>query len=124
MKSDFTLAFNEIVEERALPKEKVLEALSQALVSAYKRDAKVIDSQRVEADIDISGKPRLLVEKEVVKGDVFNAQTEVELEEAREIDPSAKEGDLIMVPVTTVSKSFGRIAAQTAKQVILQHIRE
>jgi len=123
MKSDFTLAFNEIVEARALPKEKVLEALSQALVSAYRRDANVIDSQNVEADIDATGKPRLLVEKEVVP-DVINEQTEVAIEEARKIDPHVNEGDMLMVPVTNLSKSFGRIAAQTAKQVILQHIRE
>ncbi|NJL95016.1 MAG: transcription termination factor NusA [Anaerolineae bacterium] len=122
-KSDFTLAFNEIIETRALPKEKVLEALSQALVSAYRRDARVIEAQRVEADIDITGKPRLLVEKEVVL-DVVNAQTEIALQDAREIDPSVQEGDMVMAPVTSLSQSFGRIAAQTAKQVILQHIRE
>lgn len=123
MKSDFTLAFNEIVEMRALPKEKVLEALSQALVSAYRRDARVIDAQRVEADIDAAGTPRLLVEKEVVH-EVHSPQTEITITEAHEIDPSVQEGDMIMAPVTTLSKSFGRIAAQTAKQVILQHIRE
>ena len=123
MKSDFTLAFNEIVETRALPREKVLEALKTALVSAYRRDANVIDSQHVEADLDIDGQPRVVVEKEVVD-DVMNPQTEVALDEAREIDPNAQEGDMLMVPVKTLSKTFGRIAAQTAKQVILQHIRE
>ncbi len=125
MKSDFTLAFNEIVESRALPKEKVNEALKQALVSAYRRDAKALESQRVEADIDkITGQPRLLVEKEVVE-DVFSPQTEISLEEARQkVDPNVEEGDMVMAPVETLSDSFGRIAAQTAKQVILQHIRE
>lgn len=122
MKSDFTLAFNEILEARALPKEKVLDALRQALVSAYRRDAHVIESQRIEAEIDIDGQPQLLVEKEVVD-EVYSPQTEVIYSEAQNLDPTCKLGDLIMVPVTT-SKTFGRIAAQTAKQVILQHIRE
>lgn len=122
MKSDFALAFNEIVETRALPREKVLDALKQAIVSAYRRDARVIDSQQIEADIDIDGQPQVLVEKEVVDS-VISEQTEVALTEARQLDPTIQLGDTIMVPVTT-SKTFGRIAAQTAKQVILQHIRE
>lgn len=125
MKSDFTLAFNEIVESRALPKEKVLAALEQALVSAYRRDTRASDAQRIEADIDkATGQPRLLVEKEVVL-DVISPQTEITLEEARQkVDPTIEEGDMVMAPVETLSESFGRIAAQTAKQVILQHIRE
>ncbi len=123
MKSDFALAFNEIVESRALPQDMVLDALRQALVSAYRRDTRVLDAQQVEADIDENGQPLLIVEKEVVD-DVVNAHTEVALEEAREVEPTAQPGDMVMVPVKTLSKSFGRIAAQTAKQVILQHIRE
>jgi N utilization substance protein A len=123
VKSDFTLAFNEIVETRALPREKVLDALTTALESAYRRDAKVIDSQAVKAELDIDGQPRVMVEKEVVE-DVMNPQTEVLVAEAREVEPNAQEGDMVMVPVKTLSKTFGRIAAQTAKQVILQHIRE
>jgi N utilization substance protein A len=123
MKSDFILAFNEIVEARGLPKEKVLEALKQALVSAYRRDARVIESQRIEAEIDEQGHPRLMVEKEVTE-DVVNPQTEVALSEIATLYPDAQLGDMVMVPVTTLSKTFGRIAAQTAKQVILQHIRE
>ncbi len=122
MKSDFTLAFNEIVESRALPREVVLEALSQALVSAYKRDANIGNNQRVEAEIDLTGNSRILLEKEVVDS-VHTDQTEVALEIAREEVPDAQIGDTVMVPVKTGS-NFGRIAAQTAKQVILQRIRE
>lgn len=122
MKNDFTLAFNEIVDERALPREVVLEALSQALVSAYRRDAGVSSNQQVEATIDPTGQMRILLEKEVVES-VESEQTEVSLEEAREHYPEAELGDLVMVPVQTRA-SFGRIAAQTAKQVILQRIRE
>ncbi|HLA45152.1 MAG TPA: NusA N-terminal domain-containing protein, partial [Aggregatilineales bacterium] len=123
MKSDFTLAFNEIVEVRSLPREKVLEALRQALVSAYRRDSNVIDAQQVEAEIDTDGQLQIMVEKEVVE-DIISPETEVLLSEAQETYPDAELGETRLVPVQTLSKTFGRIAAQTAKQVILQHIRE
>jgi N utilization substance protein A len=122
MKSDFTLAFNEIVETRALPREVVLEALSQALVSAFRRDSNISSNQKVDARIDPAGNSQILLEKEVVET-VENEQTEVSLEVARQHDPDVQLGDVIMVPVET-TRNFGRIAAQTAKQVILQRIRE
>ncbi len=122
MKSDFTLAFNEIVETRALPREVVLEALSQALVSAFRRDSNVSSNQRVEANIDPTGHAQILLEKEVTDL-VVNEQTEVLLDVARQYFPDVQLGELVMVPVETTS-NFGRIAAQTAKQVILQRIRE
>ncbi len=124
MKSEFEVAFNEIMESRALPQETVLEALSTALVSAYRRDAGIGSSQRVEANIDpSSGRPRLFVEKEVVE-EVQDGRTEVELEKARYFNPEANYGDMVMVQAEGTTKKFGRIAAQTAKQVILQKIRE
>jgi len=122
MKSDFTLAFNEIVESRALPKEVVLEALSQALVSAYRRDENVSSNQRVEARIDPTGRAEILLEKEVTD-DVVNEQTEVNILVAQERYPDANKADQVMMAVKT-GNNFGRIAAQTAKQVILQRIRE
>lgn len=124
MKSDFVLAFNEILETRALPKEVVIEAIEQALVSAYRRDANISSNQQeVIAEIDETGKPRILVEKEVVTR-LVDDKTEVLLENALQHDPDAKIGETVMVPVDTSSRKFGRIAAQTAKQVILQRIRE
>ncbi|MBN2304176.1 MAG: transcription termination/antitermination protein NusA [Anaerolineae bacterium] len=122
MKSDFNLAFNEIVEMRALSPEIVREALSLALVSAYRRDANIGSNQNVEASIDLAGQSEIRLEKEVVET-VQTDQTEVTLDEARLYHPKAEIGDLVMVPVKT-GASFGRIAAQTAKQVILQRIRE
>ncbi len=122
MKSDFTLAFNEIVEMRSLPREVVLDALSQALISAYKRDANIGNNQRVEARIDTAGQAHIYLEKEVTDS-VQTEQTEVSLEEAQQHVPDAQLGDTVMVPVQT-GATFGRIAAQTAKQVILQRIRE
>lgn len=124
MRSEFELAFNEITELRALPREVVLEALQTALVSAYRRDTGASSAQRVEADIDPSnGRPRIFVEKEVVES-VESPRTEVDLERARFYEPEAQLGDMVMVQVQRTTKKFGRIAAQTAKQVILQKIRE
>jgi transcription termination/antitermination protein NusA len=124
MKNEFEAAFNEITELRALPQETVYEALKTALVSAYRRDSNASAAQRVEAHFDsATGRPRLFVEKEVVDS-VENPNTEVDLEKARYYEPECDLGDTIMVQVEGSMKKFGRIAAQTAKQVILQKIRE
>jgi transcription termination/antitermination protein NusA len=124
MKTEFEVAFNEITELRSLPREVVLEALQTALVSAYRRDASASAAQRVEVNIDPNnGRARIFVEKEVVDS-VESPNTEVTLEKARYYDPEANLGDMVMVQVEGTTKKFGRIAAQTAKQVILQKIRE
>ncbi len=123
-KSEFTLAFNEITEAHHLPREIVVDALQQALVSAYRRDSGASPAQRVEAEVDlVTNRHKILVEMEVVE-EVMNERTEVSLEKARYFDPNAQLGDMVMVPVDYNVKNFGRIAAQTAKQVILQKIRE
>jgi N utilization substance protein A len=124
MRSEFEVAFNEITEMRALPREVVLEALQTALVSAYRRDSGASAAQHVEASIDpATGRARIFIEKEVVES-VENDLTEVDLEKARFYEPEAQLGDTVMVQVQGTTKKFGRIAAQTAKQVILQKIRE
>lgn len=124
MRNEFEVAFNEIAELRSLQPEVVLDALQTALVSAYRRDANASAAQRVEATIDPStGRARIFVEKEVVDS-IFNPDTEVLLEKARYYDPESNLGDMVMVQVEGTTKKFGRIAAQTAKQVILQKIRE
>ncbi len=123
-KSEFTLAFNEITETHHLPREVVIDALRQALVSAYRRDMGVGSAQRIEADIDpMTNRFRILVEKEVADS-VEDTRTEVTLDEALKIDPNTQIGETLMVPEETLNRPFGRIAAQTAKQVILQKIRE
>ncbi|MEZ4592493.1 MAG: transcription termination factor NusA [Chloroflexota bacterium] len=123
MKSEFILAFNEICEQRGLPKDEVFEALKTALVSAYRRDTNISAQQRVSVDIDPrTGEPTIYTEKEVVDSIIDN-RTEVLLEQAkREGHTEAQYGDLVMVDSTTAG--FGRIAAQTAKQVLLQRVRE
>ena len=124
MKNEFEIAFNEIAELRALPQDVVLEALQTALVSAYQRDTNASKAQHVEATIDpVTGRARIFVEKEVVE-EVENPNTEVDLEKARYYHPECQLGDTVMVQLEGTTKKFGRIAAQTAKQVILQKIRE
>lgn len=124
MKSEFEIAFNEIAELRSLPKDIVMEALQNALVSAYRRDVGASAAQKVEVNIDPNtGRARIFVEKEVVD-EVQDQRTEVTLEKARYYEPEANYGDTVMVQLEGTTKKFGRIAAQTAKQVILQKIRE
>jgi N utilization substance protein A len=123
MKSEFLLAFNQICSERSLPKEVVLEALSMALVSAYRRNVNASSAQNVTAVVDGgTGLAQIYAEKEVVAEAVADERTEVSIDQARSIVPDTKIGDMIMVESTP--DGFGRIAAQTAKQVILQRIRE
>jgi N utilization substance protein A len=122
MKSDFILAFNEICEQRNLPKEDVFEALKTALVSAYRRDANVTNTQKVQVEIDPrTGEPTIYAEKEVVE-EIMDNRTEVLFEVARREHADVALGDVVMVDSTT--EGFGRIAAQTAKQVLLQRVRE
>jgi N utilization substance protein A len=122
MKTEFALAFNEITERFGLPRETVMEALQAAMVSAYRRSVNASSAQEVEVKIEPeSGDVKVFVEKEAVES-VENEQTEVELSEAHEYDADAQEGDMVMVESTP--KDFGRVAAQTAKQVILQRLRE
>lgn len=122
MKNEFTLAFNEVLEEKQLPREVILEALEAAMVSAYRRAVNASNAQHVEAKIDPeTGRVSIFAEKEVVD-EVEDERTEVSLEEARQVDPNAEIGSVIVVETTP--KDFGRVAAQTARQVIQQRIRE
>jgi N utilization substance protein A len=122
MKSEFALAFNEIIERSGLSKDTVLESLEAAMVSAYRRSVNASSAQNIEARIDpISGELRVYAEKEVVDA-VENPLTEVELSDAKHFDDEVEIGDVLLVDATPVD--FGRVAAQTAKQVILQRLRE
>ncbi|MEI8131352.1 MAG: transcription termination factor NusA [Leptolinea sp.] len=122
MKNEFTLAFNEVLEEKQLPKEIILQALESAMVSAYRRAVNASNAQQVEAKIDPdSGQVIIFAEKEVVE-ESQDERTEVNLEDARKVDPAAELGSMVMVESTP--KEFGRVAAQTARQVIQQRIRD
>ena len=122
MKNEFALAFNEVLEEKGLPKETILDALAQALVSAYRKSVNASAAQDIKARINLDiGEFAILVEKEVVER-VENDLTEVTLDEARKSSPEAQLGDVVMVDSTP--EDFGRVAAQQARQVIQQKIRD
>ena len=111
---------NQVATDKGLDREVIFEAIEAALVSAYKRNYGPLAN--VNAKVDrITGEMQVLTEREVVE-DVANARTEIAEKDARRLVATARLGDVIAVPNTP--NEFGRIAAQTAKQVILQRIRE
>jgi N utilization substance protein A len=122
MKSEFLLAFNQICSDRGLSSEVVLEALQTALVSTYQRNVSGSMDQNVVANIDPeTGQAHIFVEKQAVEK-VTDPEREISLAEARAIKSNVAVGEGVMVENTP--KDFGRIAAQNAKQIILQRIRE
>ncbi len=122
MKSEFVLAFNEVLEEKQLPRDVIIQALESAMVSAYRKAVTASAAQHVEAKLDPeTGKFVIYAEKEVVDS-VIDNRTEVLLEEARKVDPEAEIGSMVIVESTP--SDFGRVAAQTARQVIQQRIRD
>jgi transcription termination/antitermination protein NusA len=122
MKNEFALAFNEVLEDKQLPREVIIEALQTAMVQAYRRAVSASAAQGVEASIDTdTGKVTILAEKEVVE-DIQDDRTEVLLEEARKVDPNCQLGDMVMVESTPTG--FGRVAALAARQSMQTHIRD
>ncbi len=122
MKSEFILAFNEVLEHYGLPREVVLSVLETALVNAYRRAVNASNAQQVEAKVDLAkGTIQIFAEKEIVE-DVQDVRTEVTLTDAQLVDPKAELGQLILVESTP--KDFGRIATQTAKQIVHQRLRD
>jgi N utilization substance protein A len=120
MKNDFIQAINQVCAERNLSQEIVIEAVEAALVSAYKRNFGASDNIRTKLD-PATGQVHVYAEKEIVEV-VEDPKLHVTLEVAVEIRPEAAIGETVLVETTP--RNFGRIAAQTAKQVILQRIRE
>ena len=99
-----------------------MEALKAAMVSAYRRSVNASTAQEIEARIESeTGEVRIFSEKEIVD-EVLNPLTEVTLEEALQFDDQAEMAGMSLVDSTP--EDFGRVAAQTAKQVILQRLRE
>ncbi len=122
MKNEFILAFNEVLEEKQLPRDVIIKALESAMVSAYRRAVNASNAQQVEAKIDMeTGKVTIFAEKEVVET-VQDTRTEVALAEAQRSNPLAELGAMAIAESTP--KDFGRVAAQTARQVIQQRIRD
>ncbi|MDO9302401.1 MAG: transcription termination factor NusA [Anaerolineales bacterium] len=122
-KNEFALAFNEVLEEKQLAKDVVISAIESAMVSAYRRAVSASTAQQVEAKLDPeTGIVTVYAEKEVVEDSIIDDRTEVLLEVARKVNPDAQLGDMVIVETTPAD--FGRVAAQTARQVIQQRIRE
>ena len=120
MNREFIEAIDELEKEKHISKDILFEAIETALVSAYKKNYGT--SQNVRVDIDReTGDIAVLMRLEVV-GEVTDDMVEISLEEAQAIDPRYEIGDFIEFQVTP--GDFGRIAAQTAKQVVVQRIRE
>jgi N utilization substance protein A len=121
MKSDFLLAITQLSAEKNLPKEVVIAAVEAALASAYRKDNFALN-QNVSVKISLSsGKVQVWAEKVVVE-QVQDTRAEISLDEARRLKADVKVGDSVTVEATP--HNAGRIAAQTAKQVILQRLHE
>jgi transcription termination factor nusA len=117
-----TLALRTIAEEKNLPEETVLEVIEQAIAAAWRRDNGTRE-QLVRASLNInSGTAVVSVVKTVVE-EVENDVNQMSLDEAKTVDPAAELGSEVTVETHNVT-TFGRVAAQTAKQVILQRLRE
>ncbi len=120
MSKEMLRAFEALEDEKGISQEVILEALEAALVSAYKRNYQ--QAQNVEVNFDVKkGSIKVFAVKEVVDL-VMDSQLEVSLEDAHDLNSAYEIGDKIKFEVTP--KDFGRIAAQTAKQVIMQRVRE
>ncbi len=132
MKSEFMTAITQLAAEKGVPREMVVEAIEAALVSAYKRDQD--DSRNITAEIDKeSGDPKVyhwMTVVDDVPDDVEDDSNMIILEQARTLKspegkvlfPQAQPGDQVYEDVTP--PQFGRIAAQTAKQVVMQKLRD
>lgn len=123
MKSDFYTAISQIAAERGIPKESIIDVMEKALITAYKRTLGTNPPpMEVTVRLDpVSGQARVYAEKQVVD-EVFDDRFEIELAEAQKYKPDVQLGETVMVESTP--NDFGRIAAQTAKQVVLQGIKE
>jgi len=120
MNSEFINALEQIEKEKHISKEILLDAIEAALISAYKRNFG--SSQNVFVNIDrVSGEVKVYARKQVVEK-VENDLLEISLDAAHKISKKYNLGDYVEIEVTP--KTFGRIAAQTAKQVVVQRIRE
>ena len=118
---EFFTAIELIEKEKGIPKGYMMEKITLALVSAYKKDHEDAgDNIVVDADPE-KGTVRMYIKKDVVET-VDNPATEISLEEAQAKLPRAMLGDVVSIEVKT--RDFGRIAAQTARQVIIQGMRE
>lgn len=120
MNAEFIEALNQIEKEKGISKEILIETIEISLVTACKNNFGTAQNIKVEIDRD-KGDVSVYAEKEIVE-EVEDKQLTISLEDAKAIDPTLNLGDIIKIEITP--KNFGRIAAQKAKQVVVQKIRE
>ncbi|TLS33724.1 transcription termination factor NusA [Geobacillus thermoleovorans] len=120
MNTQLLEALADLTREKGISKEVVMEAIEAAIVSAYKRNFGQAQNVRVDLNMD-TGTIRVFARKDVVE-EVADPRLEISLEDAQRINPNYQIGDVVELEVTP--RDFGRIAAQTAKQVVTQRVRE
>ncbi len=121
MSSQFLSAIKELCEEKNLPEETVLETVKAALRAAYRKDYGNRE-QNVEVELNDTGSFATVFLLQEVVEEIEDEHTQITLKDAKKIKKTAKVGDTIKTDVTPVS--YGRIAAQSAKQVIIQRLQE
>ncbi len=117
---EFITALTDLAKQKGIHKDVLFDAIEQALISAYKRNFSSLQNVRVTID-KVTGEVQVFARKTVVES-IADEQLEMSLDMAKSISPRYDLGDIIEVEVTP--RQFGRIAAQTAKQVVVQRIRE
>ena len=120
MNADFISAIQELGKEKGIEPELLCHAVEDALVAAYKKNSNTNQNVRVDMNKE-TGEIHVYAQRTVVEG-VPVDETEMTVQEAQAIDPRYLAGDIVETEVTP--KNFGRIAAQNAKQVVVQRIRE
>ncbi|MGI6412251.1 MAG: transcription termination factor NusA [Syntrophomonadaceae bacterium] len=120
MSNDLIQALNEIEKEREIPRAVLIDAIKSALNTAYKKNFGIAQNVSVEFN-ELTGAVRVFSQKRVVS-EVNDPRLEILYSEAKELYPDCKIEDMVYVEVTPAN--FGRIAAQTAKQVVIQKFRE
>ena len=117
---ELIMALEDLEKEKGIKKDYVLDSIETALVTAYKRNFNSLENVKVEMDRN-TGATHVYSVKEI-KEKVENPETDISLSEAQKINPDLQLGNTVNVEI--VPRNFGRIAAQTAKQVIIQKLRE
>ncbi|WP_299448281.1 transcription termination factor NusA [uncultured Phascolarctobacterium sp.] len=120
MNADFISAIQELGKEKGIDPEILYKAVEDALVAAYKKNSNTNQNVRVDMNKE-TGEIHVYAQRTVVEGEPID-ETEIALDEAQAIDARYMAGDIVEIEVTP--KNFGRIAAQNAKQVVVQRIRE
>jgi transcription termination/antitermination protein NusA len=120
MSSELLDALTLLEKEKGISRDIIIEAIEAALISAYRRNFNQAQNVRIDLNLG-SGTMRVFARKEVVE-QVFDPRLEISLDESKAINPNYQVEDVVELEVTP--KDFGRIAAQTAKQVVTQRVRE